>query len=550
MSYLASDYDDGHSFEENAFGIDCSANATATMDVPMHVRVLGTTVFVLAWPFIVFDIAPIPIGRPTAAMAGGMFMVICRVFTQNQVYEIIGERDNLQTLYLLIGMMILSYFFEREGILQAMLIKSFRADQPFHKILWKVCVMSGALAAFVTNDAACVILTPLLLEEHRKQGRSNKELLPFCLAIATSANIGSAATVFGNPQNAYIASKAHVNLAVFFRAILPASIVGVAINIGLLYLMSWKLDAFTTDNKYLPVEGKNEIIPENNEDMDAPTEKRRSRTSSRMLSTSIPMLQSGQHREAVQNHYDTPQQRARHETDPLLRSRREAEVELSARAYLPWTPKRKIFALWLSIVSVAVICLLAVPSHVAHFNLGLVPMGAAISSMMVDAVLNKINPNIAIMATDWTVIVMFMGLFAWDGGFEVTGYPRKIFDDLKHLMDVHTAGGIALFSIFVTIGSNVLSNVPLVILLITKLSCLPGTDATTGSLPLEGCLLAWVSTVAGNLTLIGSVANLIVAEKAKSTVGYVLGFWDYLKFGLPSTIIITIIGLPVVALLA
>ncbi|XP_062523595.1 uncharacterized protein LOC134198252 [Corticium candelabrum] len=532
-------------FEENAFGIDCSANATATTNVTMNVRVSGTTVFVLAWPFIVFDIAPIPIGRPTAAMVGGMFMVICRVFTQDHVYKIIGERDNLQTLYLLIGMMILSYFFEREGILQALLIKSFKSDQPFTKILWKVCVMSGVLDASVTNDAACVILTPLLLEEHQKQGRSHRELLPFCLAIATSANIGSAATVFGNPQNAYIASKAHVNLSTFFKAILPTAAVGVAINIGLLYVLSWRLGLLGKPDKYDSVkrssdDGRSE---RQNRDIDAAIEGRRLRQGSHVSSYSISMVQSGQH-------YDTPQQRARHETDPLLSSRREAEVELSGRAYLPWTPKRKILAGWLAFISLTVICLLAVPEYVAYFNLGLIPMGAAISSMMVDAVLNKINPNITIMAVDWTVIVMFMGLFAWDEGFEVTGYPRKLFDYGKHSMNVHTIRGIAMFSIFVTIGSNVLSNVPLVILLITKLSCLPGTDASTGSLPLEGCLLAWVSTVAGNFTLIGSVANLIVAEKAKSTIGYRLGFWDYLKFGLPSTILITTIGLPIVASLA
>ena len=351
--------------------------------------------------------------------------------------------------------------------------------------------------------------------------------------------------MFGNPQNAYIASKAHVNLSTFFKAILPTAAVGVAINIGLLYVLSWRLGLLGKPDKYDSVkrssdDGRSE---RQNRDIDAAIEGRRLRQGSHVSSYSISMVQSGQH-------YDTPQQRARHETDPLLSSRREAEVELSGRAYLPWTPKRKILAGWLAFISLTVICLLAVPEYVAYFNLGLIPMGAAISSMMVDAVLNKINPNITIMAVDWTVIVMFMGLFAWDEGFEVTGYPRKLFDYGKHSMNVHTIRGIAMFSIFVTIGSNVLSNVPLVILLITKLSCLPGTDASTGSLPLEGCLLAWVSTVAGNFTLIGSVANLIVAEKAKSTIGYRLGFWDYLKFGLPSTILITTIGLPIVASLA
>lgn len=58
-------------------------------------------------------------------------------------------------------------------------------------------------------------------------------------------------------------------------------------------------------------------------------------------------------------------------------------------------------------------------------------------------------------------------------------------------------------------------------------------------------LLAWVSTVAGNLTLLGSAANLIVCEQARRAVsqGYTLTFTKHIKFGLPSTLIVTAIGL-------
>ena len=91
-------------------------------------------------------------------------------------------------------------------------------DKPFKHILWKVCLLSAAMSAFVTNDATCVVLTPLLLTEFVKQGRDRKELLPLCVGIATSANIGSAATVFGNPQNAFIAASANVSLIHFIIA--------------------------------------------------------------------------------------------------------------------------------------------------------------------------------------------------------------------------------------------------------------------------------------------------------------------------------------------
>jgi len=60
-------------------------------------------------------------------------------------------------------------------------------------------------------------------------------------------------------------------------------------------------------------------------------------------------------------------------------------------------------------------------------------------------------------------------------------------------------------------------------------------------------ILAWVSTVAGNLSLLGSAANLIVCEQAlRAHPSYNITFWSHLKFGFPSTLIVTTIGLALV----
>lgn len=61
-------------------------------------------------------------------------------------------------------------------------------------------------------------------------------------------------------------------------------------------------------------------------------------------------------------------------------------------------------------------------------------------------------------------------------------------------------------------------------------------------------ILAWVSTVAGNLSLLGSAANLIVCEQARRSqlFGYTLTFWGHIVFGVPSTLIVTAIGLPLI----
>ena len=104
-----------------------------------------------------------------------------------------------------------------------------------------VCILSAVLSALITSDATCVVITPLLLKEHIRQGRPKNEIGSLLLSIATSANIGSASTFFGNPQNAFIASQASLSLLIFFITSLPAAIIGLAINIGLLYLVFIKV---------------------------------------------------------------------------------------------------------------------------------------------------------------------------------------------------------------------------------------------------------------------------------------------------------------------
>ena len=91
-------------------------------------------------------------------------------------------------------MMLLSYYYDREGMLKFVSRFICGKNKPFKHVLWRVCVLSAFLSAIITNDATYVVLTPLLLAEHKKQ-----EYAPLLLGIATSANIGSAATFFRMP---------------------------------------------------------------------------------------------------------------------------------------------------------------------------------------------------------------------------------------------------------------------------------------------------------------------------------------------------------------
>ena len=222
----------------NSSSAGCDTGKDAPIYIQVKVQVLGTLIFLVVWPFIVLDIKYFPIGRPAAAMVGALFMVVTHVMTQSDVYEIQGKKGNLQTVFLLVGMMMLSFYYDREGILRHVGLLFFgKTKKPFKSILWKVCLLSAFLSAIITNDATCLVTTPLLLNQFSKQKRDRRELLPLCLGIATSANIGSlcAATVFGNPQNTFIASSAGVTLLQFIMSLLPAVLIGMIVNIFLLY---------------------------------------------------------------------------------------------------------------------------------------------------------------------------------------------------------------------------------------------------------------------------------------------------------------------------
>jgi Na+/H+ antiporter NhaD/arsenite permease-like protein len=518
-------------------------------DPGLYVQIAGTIIFVVVWPFIVLDMKWFPLGRPAAAMMGGVLMVLFNIVTQSEVYDIEGEVGNLTTIFLLVGMMMLSYYFDREGLLRIISLWIFGDNKKFWTILWKVCLLSAALSAFVTNDATCLVVTPLLLTEFCKQGRDRKELLPLCLGIATSSNIGSAATVFGNPQNAFIGSAAGVALIDFFIAELPAALIGVVISVGLLYLIFFR----TIFRERSVEEEVTESIRDGNAIRPPGTlaEERASVAMSYDRSDQPNLSgQMAKERDLIYSADKIGYGSQGHQNDIKKNIKDEEMDEEEAAKIEPImqrTIRRKIFIGWLVFISVLLIVLLAIPPPPvvnAEFNLGCIPVAAAVLTMLADTIINRTYAYDSMLKIDWTVILMFMGLFIWLGGFQNTCFPYMAFNALAPYMNLYRVEGVLLFAVFVIIGSNIFSNVPLVILIVHRIDELCGDDPCEG--PLGGLLLAWISTIAGNFTLIGSVANLIVAEKARSSANYILTFWNYIKFGFISTICVIFIPLPIV----
>lgn len=140
-----------------------------------------------------------------------------------------------------------------------------------------------------------------------------------------------------------------------------------------------------------------------------------------------------------------------------------------------------------------------------------------------------VEPREVYKGIDWGLLVFFTGLFLIVGGAQEAGIVDALLALLQHFNLQNTVA----FSIAVALLSNVVSNVPAVMLL---KSLVPGlTNPHLGWLA-----LAMASTLAGNLTITGSVANLIVAESAREVAP--IRFREYFRAGLPITILTMAIG--------
>ncbi|KAJ0475955.1 putative citrate transporter-like domain-containing protein [Helianthus annuus] len=138
-------------------------------------------------------------------------------------------------------------------------------------------------------------------------------------------------------------------------------------------------------------------------------------------------------------------------------------------------------------------------------------------------------------------------MFVTIEGFDRTGIPEAIWNFMEPYAKINKVSGVAVLAIVIVVLSNLASNVPTVLLLGSRVAAAAATISPEKEKK-AWLILAWVSTAAGNLSLLGSAANLIVCEQARRAQhsGYNLTFWAHLKFGVPSTIIVTAIGLPLI----
>ncbi|PYK79376.1 MAG: anion transporter, partial [Verrucomicrobia bacterium] len=193
-------------------------------------ELVATIIFVITYVLISGrQLKILPLNRPAAALLGAVLMVSTGVVTPERAYRAV----NYDTIVLLLAMMLiaaylyLAHFFEwaADAVLQF-------AHTPA-RLLFYVALTSGILSALLVNDTICVMLTPLLIAVIR---RGKLPMLPYLIALATSANIGSVATLVGNPQNMIIGHFSHISFAQFSRSLAPAAILGLGLNFMLLWI--------------------------------------------------------------------------------------------------------------------------------------------------------------------------------------------------------------------------------------------------------------------------------------------------------------------------
>ncbi|OIR03548.1 inner membrane protein YbiR [mine drainage metagenome] len=340
---------------------------------------------------------------------------------------------HLPTLILLFAFMVVSAQMRLGGFYDGLTRWVARLPLAPPLLMGALIAVVAALSAVFSNDIVCLAVAPVLIDACR--GRRLAPL-PFLLALACAANIGSAATLIGNPQNMLIGETLRLSFAGYLlQAALP---------VGLGLLATWALLLALTRGRLVAAAGSSA-------------------------------------------HDGKPEQ-------------------------APLDPWQTIKGLTVAVVIVACFLFTDWPREVV----ALTGAGVLLTS-------RRLHSRRMLGLVDWELLVLFIGLFVVNHALQKTGLPSRLIADLA-------AAGVALQHLgplFATtfVLSNIVSNVPAVMLL------LPSVTHT-----LAGPTLALVSTLAGNLLIVGSVANIIVVDAAARR-GIAIGWREHARIGIPVTLV-------------
>jgi Na+/H+ antiporter NhaD/arsenite permease-like protein len=370
--------------------------------------------------------------RATIAFVGAVLLIILNAISLEEAYQAI----DINTIVLLLSIMILNVNFRLSGffyLISKYILKFAKTPKQFLGIL---IFFSGFLSAIFLNDTIVLVFTPLILEIVIALKRNP---IPYLIALATSANIGSVATIIGNPQNILIGTFSGISFIEFTVYLLPVAFTGLTIV--------WLI-----------------IIP----------------------------LYKKEFSSVKFDHIELPEFRV---FRPLL------------------------------IKSIVSTCLMLI-GLISGVPVAIAAMGAA--SLLL--ITRRLKSERVFREIDWSLLVFFSGLFVVTKSIETIGFS----DELIAILKFDSENKIVNLTILSTVLSNLISNVPAVLLL-------KNIILTFSQTKIAWLITAMATTFAGNLTLIGSIANLIVAESAKR-YGVTLSFTEYFKSGILITLITLVLG--------
>jgi len=189
----------------------------------------ATVVFVVTYVLISLrNVRRFPIERPAVAMLGGALMLVLGILTPAEAIAAI----NLDVILLLVGMMVLVSGLDACGFFDLVSSRiAARAKTQTSFLVW-LMVTTAALSAVVLNDTIALLVTPVVVRSARAL-RVNP--IPYLVAVAISANVGSVATEVGNPQNAFIGIRSGIPFLTFTAYLLPVTVACLAVAIGLVW---------------------------------------------------------------------------------------------------------------------------------------------------------------------------------------------------------------------------------------------------------------------------------------------------------------------------
>jgi Na+/H+ antiporter NhaD/arsenite permease-like protein len=370
--------------------------------------------------------------RATIALVGATFLIAMGAISLERAYETL----DLDTLVLLFAMMIINVNLRLAGFFRLVGNNLIHQARSPGQLLALIIAVSGLLSALFLNDTIVLVFTPFVAEITLALKRNP---IPYLVGLVTAANIGSTATITGNPQNMLIGISSHISFITFTIYLAPVALLGLSLAWGII-VITYRAE-FTT---------------------------------------------------------------------PFLAER----PRLARRHYRPLLRKG----------------ILAVSLMLVAFVSGVPVPLAALAGAGLLLITRRLKPERVFREIDWALLVFFAGLFVVTGAIEEIGLSQQLFRLTQPLAEQ----SVASLSLVSALLSNLISNVPAVLLFRPVIPQFPNSQQAW-------LTLAMATTLAGNLTLLGSVANLIVAEIARRW-GITLSFTEYLRAGLPITIATLITG--------